>query len=442
MIHSVKIPGPKANSACRYRLYPDTPQAQRLEAWCHTCRAVWNVALAQREWAYRSTRRIRLRALDQSADLTEARHEFDWLADLPAQSAQQVLRNLDQAYDNWWKHRGGPPRFKRRATARLSVSFPGQAVRVRRTGRRMAQVWLPKIGWVRFRMSRPLAGQLRNATVSRDGLGWHLAVGVHVAETVSPPANNRPSAGVDVGIACSIFVSTEETPRRRPDTLTRSEQRRLQRLEQRKARQLTFARKHNTGRYSNRLRRTIAAISSLRARQARRRADFNHKTTDDLAKNHGLIAIEDLRVAAMAASARGTKEKPGHNVSRKTGLNRAILDQGWYAVRFQLTYKVRRYGGQLITVPAAGTSQTCAACGVRDPASRRGCGRVFACVSCGHLAHADRNAASNILQRAMCTAGRAGTGVSGRHGSSSTRSPRGRGRHQASRLREPLHEPQ
>jgi putative transposase len=205
---------------------------------------------------------------------------------------------------------------------------------------------------------------------------------------------------------------------------------------------LTFARKHNTGRYSNRLRRTIAAISSLRARQARRRADFNHKTTYDLAKNHGLIAIEDLRVAAMAASARGTKEKPGHNVSRKTGLNRAILDQGWYAVRFQLTYKVRRYGGQLITVPAAGTSQTCAACGVRDPASRRGCGRVFACVSCGHLAHADRNAASNILQRAMCTAGRAGTGVSGRHGSSSTRSPRGRGRHQASRLREPLHEPQ
>jgi putative transposase len=427
----------KANTARRYRLYPDGGQADRLTEWSHTCRAVWNTALTQRIWAYRSARRVTLRAVDQCAELTETRAEHDWLRDLPAQSAQQVLRHLDDAYANFWnpQHPAGFPQFKRKRHG-CGVPFPGQAVQVRRTGRNSAQVRLPKLGWVRLRLSRPLGGTVRNATVSRDGLGWHISFGVHIPEPQQRPVNTGPPVGVDVGIACSVFLSTEDTQRQRPDTLTPGEQHRLRGLEQRKARQVTYAKKHNGGKYSNRLGRTIAQIGAVKARQTRRRADWNHKLTTDLANSHGLIAVEDLRVSSMVRSARGTVEQPGRNVTQKAGLNRSIADQGWFAIRRQLGYKTRRSGGALVAVSAPGSSQTCTACGVRDPESRQGCGRLFACVHCGHTDHADRNAARTILDRALSTdqalstAGRkhapgrgAGPAASGRGRPQSTRSP-------------------
>ena len=93
-----------------------------------------------------------------------------------------------------------------------------------------------------------------------------------------------------------------------PSTLTARQRRRLLGLERRKARQVTWAKKHNGSRYSNRLRRTMRDIAKLRARQARRRQDFTHKLTTDLAKNHGWVAVEDLRTKAMTKSAKGTRE--------------------------------------------------------------------------------------------------------------------------------------
>jgi putative transposase len=213
---------------------------------------VWNTALAERIWAYRSAQRVTLRAVDQCFELTDARKEHAWLRDLPAQCAQQILRHLDTAYDNFWNpnHPAEFPQFKKKRD-RQGVPFPGQAVAVRRVSRRMAQVRLPKLGWITFRLSRPIDGGLRNATVSRDGLGWHIAFGLHRPEPVEPPVNAGPPVGVDVGIACSVFLSTEDEQRQRPDTLTAGEKRRLRGLEQRKGRQVTWAKKHNGGRYSN-----------------------------------------------------------------------------------------------------------------------------------------------------------------------------------------------
>jgi putative transposase len=428
-----------ANTAARFRLYPTRGQAERLMSWSHTCRAVWNIALAQRIWAYRSARRVTLRAMEQCAELTEAREEHGWLRDLPAQCAQQVLRHLDDAYINFWNpnHPAGHPAFKKKHH-RQGITFPGQAVQVRKVSRRMAQVRLPKLGWVTFRLSRPIDGTVRNATVRRDGLGWHIAFGVYRPEPVEPPVHTGPPVGVDVGVACSVFLSTETRERQRPETITPGEKKRLRGLEQRKARQVTWAKKHNGGRYSNRLRRTIAQIGAVKARQARRRADWNHKLTAALANSHGLVAVEDLRVSSMARSAKGTVEQPGCNVRQKAGLNRSIADQGWFEIRRQLGYKTRRHGGVLVAVPAPGSSQTCSRCGVRDPESRRGCGRLFACSHCGHTEHADRNAALNILDRALNTAGWAGATASGRDGPQSTRSPhRGRGTRTGCRMREP-----
>jgi putative transposase len=385
----------KADAGRRYRLYPTLGQAERLTGWGHTCRAVWNVALSQRQFVY-AQRGVTLRASRQCRQLTEARAELDWLADLPAQAAQQVLAHLDRAYDNWWKPNwpAGPPRFKKRSRT-LSVPFPGQAVAVRKLNRRWAQVRLPKLGWVRFRLSRPLGGAVRNATVSRDALGWHVSFGVAIGARPAAP-NGLPGCGVDFGVACSAFVSTEVEPRLMRPTLTEGERRRLLGLERRKARQLHWAKHHNQGRYSRRLRRTIVEIAKVKARQARRRCDFTHKLTTDLAKSHGWVGIEDLRVKNMTASAKGTVLAPGRNVKAKAALNRGILDNAPGERRRQLTYKAPRFGSELRPVPPTGTSQTCSACGARDAESRPGCGREFACITCGQQAHADRNAAKNI----------------------------------------------
>lgn len=110
----------------RYRLYPTLGQAERLTGWGHTCRAVWNVALAQRQFAW-TQRRVTLRAVGQCRQLTDARAQLAWLADLPAQSAQQVLRHLDAAYDNWWnpRHPAGPPR-SRSAASTCQCRSPGR----------------------------------------------------------------------------------------------------------------------------------------------------------------------------------------------------------------------------------------------------------------------------------------------------------------------------
>jgi putative transposase len=345
--------GAKANAGRRYRAYPTPEQAGRLTEWGHSCRAVWNLALEQRQYLY-CHRGHTLRAVEQCGQLTRARAELPWLADLPAQSAQQVLRQLDRAYDNWWnpQHPAGPPTFKKRSN-RLVVLFPGQAVAVRKLNRKWAQVRLPKVGWVRLRLSRPLGGAVRSATVHRDGLGWHVSFGVATGTRPAAP-NGLPGCGVDFGVACSAYVSDETGPRLLPPTLTEGEQRRLLGLERRKARQVRWAKRHNRGAYSRRLRRTIAQIAALRGRQARRRLDFTHKLTTDLAKSHGWVGIEDLPVKYMTRSAGGTVDAPGRNVRQKAGLNRAILDNAPFERRRQLAYKAPRFGSELRVVPAPG----------------------------------------------------------------------------------------
>jgi len=101
------------------------------------------------------------------------------------------------------------------------------------------------------------------------------------------------------------------------------EQRRVRHLQQRLARQKQG---------SNRRRRTVRAIGRVYERVRNRRADFCHQTAHTLTTEHGLVAVEDLRVKHMTASAQGTVEQPGRHVRQKAGLNRSILDKAWGAI--------------------------------------------------------------------------------------------------------------
>ena len=106
--------------------------------------------------------------------------------------------------------------------------------------------------------------------------------------------------------------------------------------------------------------------------------------------------LEDLKVANMSKSAKGTMENPGKNVAAKSGLNKSILDQGWFEFKRQLGYKLDWLGGELVLVNPRNTSRRCQKCG-QVSAENRKTQAKFKCVSCGHEDHADINAAKNIL---------------------------------------------
>jgi putative transposase len=188
--------------------------------------------------------------------------------------------------------------------------------------------------------------------------------------------------------------------------------------------------------------------AKLRVHQARRRLDFTHKLTTDLAKNHGYVGAEDLWVKDMTASAEGTVENPGTNVAATAGLNRAILDNTPGERGRRLDYKYSWYGSVPVPVRVPGTSQTCVKCETRDPRNRPGCGRIFACVTSGYQAHADENAAEVTDLRARTiiaggypvnstgirkpSPGRKARGASGNH--PQTVAQQNRVRHDAPRL--------
>jgi putative transposase len=137
-------------------------------------------------------------------------------------------------------------------------------------------------------------------------------------------------------------------------------------------------------------------VARLYEKAANRRKDCLHKLTTRLSKNHATVVVEDLKVLQMTKSAKGTVESPGKNVKQKSGLNKAILDQGWGELARQLAYKCEWSGGRFIKVPPHYTSQTCRVCDFAFAGNRLSQSE-FVCLWCGHEEHADVNAAKNIL---------------------------------------------
>jgi putative transposase len=382
----------------RYRLYPTPDQVAALGRWAGCARAIWNAALEQRETAYRMGQDVSWAA--QDAELSELKRAVSWLREPHSDVLQQALRDLDRAFQRFFRGEAGHPRFKRRGRDRFRIQNRGAkgGVEVRRLSRRWGELRVPKLGWVRFRWSRAPRGQIKHLTISHDALGWHVSLCCerHVAH---PEPHPGPAIGIDRGVA--VAVADSDGGLHALPALPRGQAERLRRLERAAGRQET-ARRHrppSARRRSGRHQRTLDRIATLRAREARIRKGFLHCLSHDLAKNHSLVAGERLKVRAMTRSAHGTLAQPGHNVQAKAGLNRAILASGWGELRRQLEYKLERQGGVLFEVSAFRSSQECARCGAVDPCSRQG--RRFVCVACGHAAHADINAARVILARAL-----------------------------------------
>jgi putative transposase len=374
----------------RYRLYPAPAQEQVLLEYCAHARYVWNLAVEQRSWWQPG--RLMPGYAEHCRQLSEARAAFPWLAKGSAVVQQQALRDFHVAYASWlaalrqWHERyaevqppqrptpPGQPGFRKRGRRegfRIVATGPHD---VRRLNRRWAQVRIPKLGWVRFRLSRPVPNA-KSYRVTRDRAGrWHLAFAVAPAPIPGPPTGEV--VGIDRGVRVTLALSDGRTYQAPADQDVERLQRRLARAK----------------RGSTRRAKVKAQLARLHARNADARRDWAEKVSTEIARRYDLIRLEDLDVRSMTRSARGTAARPGRHVAQKAGLNGSILRSGWGTFASRLEHKAR---GRVEKVNPAYTSQRCSRCGTVDPEARES-QAAFRCRSCGYRANADHNAARNI----------------------------------------------
>ncbi len=303
--------------------------------------------------------------------------EYGWLQAVHSQALQQCLKDLERSYANLCAGRSAPPQYRKKLLAD-SFRYP-QGVKV--DGRR---VFLPRIGWVEFWDSRPIAGTIKNVTVSRQGKHWFVALQVAL-DVPAPVHPSTAEVGIDLGIA--TFAATSAGALHPPLNAYRRVEKKKARMQRRLAGMV---------KYSCNWKKQQRRLAQLDIRIANCRHDFLHQLSTQTSKNHAVIVIEDLQVQHMSRSARGTAAEPGIQVAQKAGLNKAILDQGWGMFRRMLDYKQAWRGGEVIAVNPRYTSQTCPACG-HIAKENRPQQALFSCVACGYTYHADIVAAKNIL---------------------------------------------
>jgi putative transposase len=372
----------KRLQAFKFELQPNGEQQRQMRRFAGSCRVVFNKALTlQKERYEHGEKKLVYAGLCKL--LTEWRNsaETTWLSDAPVHPLQQTLKDLERAYANFFAKRTEFPRFKKKGRHdRFRYPDPKQI----KLDQANSRLFLPKLGWLRYRNSRDARGTLKNVTVSSNGGKW--CVSIQTERDVEQPVHPATSiVGIDVGI--TRFATLSDGSFIQPLNTFKKHEQQLAKYQRQMSRRQKF---------SQNWRKTKAKVSQLHARIGNVRRDFLHKTTTTICKNHAIVCIEDLQVRNMSASAAGTVEKPGTNVRAKSGLNKSILDQGWGEFRRQLDYKLSWTGGHLIAVPPQHTSQTCPACG-HVSADNRLPQAQFACVQCQYENHADLVGALNIL---------------------------------------------
>jgi len=290
-------------------------------------------------------------------------------------------RILEQAYANFFAKRANFPRVKKKWRGD-SFRYPNPKQIKLDQGN--SRIRLPKLGWLRYRNNRTVLGEIRQATVSERTGKWFISI-LTKREVLQRQPNNG-SVGIDMGIArfATFSDGTFLTPlngfKRHDNALRKAQQ--------------AMSRKTK---FSKNWKKAKARVQGIHSRIGNARRDFLHKATTTISKNHAMVCVEDLQVRNLSKSSAGSQEQPGRNVRAKFGLNKAILDQGWFEFRRQLDYKLAWSGGYLIAVPPRNTSRTCPCCG--HVSSDNPCTQVrFKCVECGFGENADVVGAINVLR--------------------------------------------
>ena len=349
-----------------------------------SCRFVFNKALALQKANHEAGHKF-IGYVAMAKRLTAWRNstETAWLAQAPVHPLQHALKDLERAYKNFFAGRADFPRFKKKG---MGDSFRYPDARQFKIDEANSRIYLPKLGWVRYRNSRNMLGTAKNITVSSTGGKWLVSIQTE-REIEQPLPTSTTAIGIDVGIA--RFATMSDGNFSAPLNSFKKHQQRLAKYQRRMSRKVKF---------SSNWKKAKARVQKVHSNIANARKDYLHKTSTTISQNHALVCIEDLQVRNMSKSSKGNSEQHGKMVKQKSGLNRSILDQGWSEFRRQLEYKVSWNGGMLLAVPPHNTSRTCPCCG-HIAKENRITQAVFLCVDCGYENNADVVGAINVLER-------------------------------------------
>ncbi|WKS97810.1 RNA-guided endonuclease InsQ/TnpB family protein [Gallibacterium anatis] len=366
--------------AFKFEIMPNGNQICRIKQFCGCSRFVFNRALAWQNEQYQQDNSFKFSYTKIANLLPQWKKELVWLKECHSQVLQQSLKDLESAFKNFFQQRADFPKFKKKGL-KERFRFP-QGCKLEQQNNRL---YLPKIGWVRYRNSREVVGEIKNVTVSQKCGRFFVSIQTEFEYEI--PTHKGGEIGIDMGVVRFATLSNGEFFE--PLNAFKTYKGKLAKLQ----RQLK-----NKVKFSQNWQKLKAKIAKLHHKIANCRKDFLHQTSSKISKNHAMIYIEDLQVSNMSKSAKGTAEQHGKNVAAKSGLNQAILDQSWFEFRRQLDYKTQWRGGFLVAVPAQNTSRTCPCCGHISKENRQTQAN-FGCVECGYTENADVVGALNVLGR-------------------------------------------
>jgi len=347
----------------KFKLTPTSAQLQMFNQFAGNSRFVYNALLEWSSWVYkRHERRSVVNRAALCKQVTQMKGDFDFLKLSHVHTLQSSADNLLVAYKKFFTRQGGYPKFKKKHSRTQSFTYKSG---VKVDGNR---VWLPKVGWVKFRRSMDAIGQIKKATVSRKQSGWYVSLSVVEGIEVHP--ESAALVGVDLGLK-HFAIFSDGTKIENPKFFKES-QAKLRKLQRSMARK-----KKGSANYA----KARKKVALLHERIANQRKDFQHKLTSKLVVDNQVIGIETLVVRNMVKNRR---------------LAKAISDAGWCETLRQIKYKA---GWHNRAVDQKGqwfpSSKTTHCCGVHLPDLTLG-DRVIVCPNCGQAMDRDVNAALNL----------------------------------------------
>ena len=359
--------------AFKYRIYPNEKQKILIQKTFGCARFVYNYYLDKRIKEYEEEK-ITLSYYDCCKDLTQLKKDLIWLKEPDKDSLQKSLKDLDMAYQNFFKQHFGFPKFKSKKDKHKSYRTSCTNNNIRFLSNKIK---LPKLGYLKIRDKQIPQGRILNATISQEHDGkYYCCLCCTDVEHKELPKTNQ-NIGIDLGLI-DFAIMSDGTKINNPKFYEKSEQKlvKLQRELSRK----TIG--------SNRWNKARIKVANLQKHISNQRKDFLQKLTTNIVKTYDVIAIEDLDVQSM-------KE------ADSTVRNKRVSDVSWSEFRRMLTYKTQWYGKQLSIVDRYyPSSQICHCCEHRDSKKSEDI-RFWICPECGSELDRDVNAAINILNEGL-----------------------------------------
>lgn len=356
--------------AFKYCLLPNNIQKEQLNQYFGSSRFVYNLALETKISVYTHSK-VNLSCFDLMNQMKELKdNEATWLSDTPSQVLQMSLRNLDNAYTNFFRGKGFP-KFKNKHS-KQSIQFP-QGVRVNFDS---GTIFFPKLKNVNVVLHRKFEGEIKTVTLSKTVTGKYFVSILVDNQDLIPskkPISSETAVGIDMGIKTFATLS-DGTSFANPKFL-RTNLKRL-RIEKR-----TLARRFKKGdNQSKNYNKQKIVVALLHERIANQRKDYLHKVSTFMIRNFDTICLEDLNIKGMMAN-------------HKLALS--ISEVGWNKFENMLIYKSEWYGKNISYIGAfEPSSKICSSCGKINKELKLK-HRNWTCI-CGANHNRDINAAINI----------------------------------------------